>query len=110
MPVEFATVARKASSPLARVPLNGGERRASNENHRTPSDDERVLEAALRHFAVHGLGSAGAAFGEAERALAIGDVELARHWQLVCSAFDRRMGVRLQQRIDAPTRSLTNAF
>lgn len=51
---------------------------------------ERVLAAALRHFALHGLGAVDAALGEARRAGEAGDERERQRWLAICAMFDRR--------------------
>jgi len=110
MPVTLATTGAKASSPFA---VNCSDRctpRPDNDNACAQPGHDRLIEAALRHFVAHGLGSARAAYAEAERALAAGDIELSGEWLDICSAFDRRLGAELQRRLGTPTRSPATAI
>lgn len=50
-----------------------------------------LLKAALRHFAVHGLGAAELAQRNAEQAFFAGNRKEYRHWLDICHALDRRM-------------------
>ena len=72
-------------------------------NFAPPANDnaERVgndatLQAALRHFAVHGLGAAQAAHTEATRALRDGDGTAAAEWTDICRLLDRRLAASLE--------------
>lgn len=65
-------------------------RPAANDNLRDTGDD-RMLRAALRHFAAHGLGAAEAARVNAERAFFAGDKREYRWWLGICRMLDRRM-------------------
>lgn len=82
-----------------RVPL----REAANDNasHFGASEHgEAMLEAALRHFARHGLGAARAARHEAQQAFFAGDTATYRHWLGICRLLDRRMAKLAQQRLE----------
>ena len=91
MQFHYNAVPGQQHSPLARllVPARQ-EPHAANDN-----DDEQVspalLEAALRHFARHGLGAARAARNEAEAAFFAGDRAAYRWWLGICRLLDRRM-------------------
>lgn len=65
-------------------------RPAANDNLRGLGED-RVLRAALRHFAAHGLGAAEAARAEAEAAFFAGDRTGYAWWLGICRTLDRRM-------------------
>lgn len=63
---------------------------AANDNGDALGSD-RMLRAALRHFATHGLGAAEAAREEAETAFFAGDRSAYRWWLGICRMLDRRM-------------------
>lgn len=52
---------------------------------------ERLLRAALRHFAEHGLSAAERARDNAETAFFAGDSDQYRWWMAICTTLDRRM-------------------
>ena len=95
MPVHFAASCSNHYKVLtrlhpARAPLN-----AANDN---PAPDggnsvggERLLRAALRHFAEHGLSAAERAREIAEDAFFAGDSDTYRWWMAICTTLDRRM-------------------
>lgn len=56
--------------------------------------DQRVLNAALRYFAQHGLSAAQLARKEAERAFFAGDRESYQWWLGICRTLDRRLAAR----------------
>ena len=90
MPVHFAAACSNQFSPLnrlrpVRMPLN-----AANDNG-GGIGGERLLKAALRHFAKHGLGAAERARENAEAAFFAGNREDYRWWMSICTALDRRM-------------------
>lgn len=67
------------------MPLN-----AANENG-TGIGGDRLLHAALRHFAEHGLSAAARARANAEDAFFAGRSDDYRWWMAICTALDRRM-------------------
>jgi len=73
----------------ASVPL-----RAANDNEWGLSRD-RVVQAALRHFARHGLAAAQVAQTKAEDAFFAGDRNGWRWWMAICRTLDRRMAAGL---------------
>jgi hypothetical protein len=89
MTIRFAAACRGDSS-VRRVLAAAASRVAANDNSRGFGDD-RLLRAALRHFAAHGLGAAEAARAEAERAFFAGDSAEYRWWLGICRMLDRRM-------------------
>jgi hypothetical protein len=89
MTIRFAA-ARRGDQRVRRVlgavaPLN-----AANDNIRGIGND-KLLRAALRHFATHGLGAAEAARARAETAFFAGDRAEYRWWLGICRMLDRRM-------------------
>lgn len=61
-----------------------------------PGSSDRMLHAALRQFARHGVGAAEHARQQAERAFFKGDRETYRWWLGICRTLDRRIAVRLE--------------
>lgn len=96
MTIRFAA-ARRWDSCVGHVLGLAKIRRAANDNTRT-ADDDRMLRAALRHFAAHGLGAAEAARAEAEAAFFAGDSEQYRWWLGICRMLDRRMADAVRAR------------
>ena len=81
--------------------LGGAVRRvAANDNVLSVGDD-RMLRAALRHFAAHGLGAAEAARSKAETAFFAGDRHEYRWWLGICRMLDRRMADAVAARREA---------
>jgi len=68
--------------------------RASNDNGPAETSD-RLLHAALRHFAEHGLGAAREAREQAEKAFFAGDRESYDWWIAICRTLDRRIAAQL---------------
>ena len=89
MTIRFAA-ARRGDSSVRRVLAAAGSRVAANDNFHGFGND-RLLRAALRHFAAHGLGAAEAARAEAERAFFAGDSAEYRWWLGICRTLDRRL-------------------
>ena len=96
MTIRFAA-ARRWDSCVGHVLGLAKIRRAANDNTRT-ADDDRMLRAALRHFAAHGLGAAEAARAEAEAAFFAGNSEQYRWWLGICRMLDRRMADAVRAR------------
>jgi hypothetical protein len=63
---------------------------AANDNG-DPAGGERLLMAALRHFAEHGLSAASRARANAEQAFFEGRSQDYRWWMAICTALDKRM-------------------
>ncbi|MBW8753553.1 MAG: hypothetical protein JF595_05280 [Sphingomonadales bacterium] len=89
MTIRFAA-ARRGDSCVGRFVGAAAPRLAANDNVRSLSDD-RMLRAALRHFAAHGLGAAEAARSNAETAFFAGNRGEYRWWLGICRMLDRRM-------------------
>ena len=90
MTIHFAAARTRDVSPLvrlltAKVPLG-----AANDNGGGIGGD-RILKAALRHFAEHGLSAAERARENAQTAFFAGKSEDYRWWMAICTALDRRM-------------------
>ena len=91
MQSQLQAARRFRSAPLSRMlALSGHALRAANDNGQEPAS-AALLEAALRHFARHGLGAARAARLEAERAFFAGDRAAYRWWLDICRQLDKRM-------------------
>lgn len=82
--------ARGWQPPRPAVPAN------DNSPERT---DELTLEAALRHFAAHGLGAASAACAQAEAHWHRGDRQAAGMWLAICRVLDKRLAQDLERRL-----------
>ena len=96
MTIRFAASRTAATSPLARHVVSGEARQADNDvPRRSSAAINAVTEAALRHFAEHGLGAASDARARAESALACGDPEQFEHWRTICRALDREQATEL---------------
>ncbi|MDN3645070.1 hypothetical protein QWY75_02480 [Pontixanthobacter aestiaquae] len=90
MTIHFAAARSAVSSPVARALSRRTVPQAANDNS-SGNDNNHLLHAALRHFAQHGLGAAGAARKQAEDAFFAGDRESYEWWLGVCRTLDRRM-------------------
>ena len=87
----FAAVNRVNSSALfSRIIVASKPLCAANDNTLGVSGD-KVLKAALRHFAEHGLCAAEMARKNAERAFFSGDQPGYRWWLAICHTLDKRM-------------------
>lgn len=95
MTVHFAASRIAAHSPLARILQRRRPTAAANDNC-VPRDGDRMLHAALRHFARHGIGAAHEARREAERAFFAGDRETYDWWLGVCRTLDTRIARSLE--------------
>jgi hypothetical protein len=90
---------------------NAGSRRLSRSQARAtlafPANDndfaaesDKMLHAALRQFARHGIGAAAHARGQAERAFFMGDRDTYQWWLGICRALDRRLAANLIKNSD----------
>lgn len=95
MPFRFTAARTPAHSPLARVLTRRVAARAANDN--CTAGDDRLLHAALRHFAEHGLRAAHEARKQAERAFFAGDRPAYDWWLDICRTLDRRMAAGLER-------------
>jgi hypothetical protein len=89
MTIRFAA-AQRGDSAIGRMFGAATRQPAANDNVRAAGND-RMLRAALRHFAAHGLGAAEVARAEAERAFFAGESGEYRWWLGICRMLDRRM-------------------
>ena len=92
MTIRFAAAHSTDSSALVRALTARRPLDAANDNATgAATGSDRLLKAALRHFARHGLSAAELARGNAEEAFLAGKSEEYRWWLAICSALDRRM-------------------
>lgn len=99
MSLRFAAARTGRDAVIARTLAPPPARPASNDNARPLGEvlqNERVLRAALLHFAKFGLGAAEAAREEADKARLAGDDTAFAHWLSVCRQLDRRMARGLE--------------
>lgn len=101
MTIRFAAADPQYNPVIARLLGVPARLRASNDNAIGLCTD-RVLRAALRHFAEHGLGAADQARLRAERAFFSGDSEGYRWWLSICRTLDRRMADAVGAHIGSP--------
>ena len=94
MTVYFAAARNAARSPIARALTRRPVVHVANDNDNDGADD-RMLHAALRHFAQHGLGAAREAHRQAERAFFAGDRQAYDWWLGICRTLDRRLAASL---------------
>ena len=100
MTIRFAAANPEYNPVVARV-LGGPARlRAVNDNVLGICSD-KLLKAALHHFAEHGLGAAERARTLAEAAFFAGDREQYRWWLSICRTLDRRMADAVAAHIGA---------
>lgn len=102
MPIHFAAARCAARSPVARALARKTVRRAANDNPGGAGENSaeaRVLHAALRHFAEHGLRAAEEAAMLAERAWRTGEADECRWWTEVCRTLDRRLAGDVARRL-----------
>ena len=90
----FAHPFTNANTLLSRFEGCANRGPASNDNNRLETSD-RLLHAALRHFAEHGLGAGRAARDQAEQAFFAGDREAYDWWLAICRNLDRRIAAQL---------------
>jgi hypothetical protein len=89
----------RLSGPQARAAMA----RAANDNTATHSDDA-LLNAALRHFAEHGMAAASHARRRAEAAFFADDRNAYRWWLGVCRTLDRRLARELGSALGTGTK------
>ena len=101
MPIHFAAARSAAHSPVARALAKRAVRRAANDNPGGAGEcntETRVLNAALRHFADHGLHAAEEAARQAETAWRAGERDACAWWTEVCYKLDRKLAIDLKAR------------
>lgn len=94
MTIHFAAARSAKHSPVARVLTRRAIGGPANDNWtgpQAPVQDDRLLHAALRHFAGHGHHAAYAARARAEAAYAGGEQQSGDWWLGICATLDKRM-------------------
>ena len=86
---------------MERVGNDNGPRPYSDQPHSNPLGD-RMLHAALRHFATHGIHAASAAQAQAMAAIEAGDRQGFAWWLEITRKLDRPMARRLERVAPAP--------
>jgi hypothetical protein len=99
MTIRFAAAYPRHNPVIARVLSARAARRPANDNSSDVSSD-RLLKAALRHFAEHGLSAAERARAKAEEAFFDGDRQTYDWWLRICRLLDRRMADAVAARSD----------
>lgn len=99
MTLHFAAARSTARSPIARALQRRPLANPANDN--CGAGDDRLLHAALRHFAAYGLHAAREARKHAEQAFFAGDRERYDWWLGVCRTLDRRLAAQIEQRTAA---------
>lgn len=97
MTIHFAAAKSASCSPIARALARRALGRVANDNGEPTVSTNKVLHAALRHFAEHGLGAAREARAKAEEAFFAGDRQAYDWWLEITRTLDRRMALSLQQ-------------
>lgn len=97
MTLHFAAARNPARSPLARALHRRPVAHVANDN--CCETDDRMLHAALRHFAEHGLSAAREARGQAEQAFFAGDRDRYDWWLGVCRTLDRRLARQIERNV-----------
>lgn len=100
MTVHFAAARTPSRSPLARALVRRPLTAPANDNRdaAVQAAEDKLIHAALRHFATHGLGAAAEARRQAEAAFFAGDRTCYDHWLGICRTLDRRMAEELVRR------------
>jgi len=98
MTIHFAAARTPTHSPIARALARRAIGRVANDNGPEQEGKQRILHAALRHFAEHGLGAARAARAKAEDAFFAGDRQAYDWWLEITRTLDRRLAAQLEQR------------
>lgn len=95
MTVHFAA-ARSPAAPsiVARILSRKSDLTPANDED-GPAVDNRFLHAALREFAIHGMGTFAEIERRAEQALAAGDIEHFEWWLGICRILDPRAARKL---------------
>lgn len=98
MPVHFAAARSRAMSPIARIVGNGRTGMPANDEPGVPRPSiDAATEAALRHFAQHGLGAAAVALDKAEQSRQADDHQAASAWLDLCYRLDRQAAIRFER-------------
>ncbi|MBD3730200.1 MAG: hypothetical protein IE933_10885 [Sphingomonadales bacterium] len=96
MTVHFAAARSPVCSPIAKALARKSCGKVANDNDGA-GDDDRLLHAALRHFAEHGLGAAHQARKQAQAAFFAGDRQAYDWWLSICRTLDRRLANGLER-------------
>lgn len=99
MSLRFAPARTPARSPIARALARRTVAPAANDNADPGVGDDPILVAALRHFAMHGLGAATIAARNASEAGDLGNTVDRDHWQAVSSALGNRSPLCAHRRL-----------
>ncbi|WP_336986175.1 hypothetical protein [Altererythrobacter aquiaggeris] len=94
MTVMFAPARTASASPVARIltrPELGCPANDDRDHKSGKRPGDVALEAALRHFANHGLNAASTARASAQSAFFAGDRKQYDWWLEICRTIDRRM-------------------
>ncbi len=107
MTIRDATVSTLHGTSLALATDPAPRRRAANDNAFSNSvvqPNDKVLHAALRHFAEDGLGAARSARSRAEDAFFAGDRQTYDWWLSITRILDRRLAAHaiVQRNFEAP--------
>lgn len=94
MSIRFAAPASLRSPRLPAEAVRRWQREPANDDD-APTGDDRLLRAALRHFAEHGLAAAQHARVRAEHAFFAGDRDAYLWWLSICRTLDRRLAREL---------------
>ncbi|MDE8651397.1 hypothetical protein [Novosphingobium album (ex Liu et al. 2023)] len=98
MTIRFAPARKRGHPAIAHTGGPSRRRRAANDNG-PDSSHHLLLEAALRHFAGHGLAAAEHARDNADAARNAGDDLQCAWWLAICRTLDRRMADAYARRI-----------
>ena len=105
MTIDFAAAESSFRSPVARLVAPIARREAANDNGRYSAaqvPNDQMLQAALRHFAEHGLGAARAARIKAEEAFFAGDRPAYDWWLGITRTLDRRIAAQAEKQLPRP--------
>src|SRR5690606_16667035 len=94
MTIRFAAPASTRASRMSPRTIREFPAAPANDNGGDGTDDA-MLDAALRHFARHGLAAAQRARKQAEAAFFANDRQAYRWWLEICRMLDRRMAGEL---------------
>ena len=97
MTLRFAAARSPAHSPLARAFTRRPIEVVANDD--CCETDDRLLHAALRHFAAHGMRAAREARAQAEQAFFAGDRAGYDWWLGVCRTLDRRIAQQIERNV-----------
>lgn len=95
MTIHFAAaIHHPASRRLSKAQARAATASPANDND-VPEGLDKMLHAALRQFAQHGIGAAAHARNQAERAFFAGDRDTYQWWLGICRTLDRRLAATL---------------